>query len=46
MRYDVDADIYQGPLPLLVELAKLNLIDLFIVKLVDLTKQYLVQIKA
>jgi segregation and condensation protein A len=46
MRYEVNADVYEGPLPLLVELAKLNLIDLFIVKLVDLTKQYLVQIKA
>src|SRR3989344_191330 len=46
MRYDVNADVYEGPLPLLVELAKLNLIDLFIVKLVDLTKQYLLEIKA
>ena len=46
MRYDVNADVYEGPLPLLVELAKLNLIDLFIIKLVDLTKQYLLQIKA
>ena len=46
MRYEVDADIYEGPLPLLVELAKLNLIDLFIVKLVDLTGQYLRQVKA
>jgi segregation and condensation protein A len=46
MRYDVNADVYEGPLPLLVELAKLNLIDLFIIKLVGLTKQYLVQINA
>src|SRR3989338_7414913 len=46
MRYDVNADVYEGPLPLLVELAKLNLIDLFIVKLVDLTKPYLLAIKA
>jgi len=46
MKYEVNADVYEGPLPLLVELAKLNLIDLFIVKLVDLTKQYLLQIKA
>jgi len=46
MRYDVNADVYEGPLPLLVELAKLNLIDLFIVKLVDLTRHYLLQIKA
>ena len=46
MRYDVDADLYEGPLPLLVELAKLNLIDLFIIKLVDLTGQYLQRVKA
>ena len=46
MRYDIDADIYEGPLPLLVELAKLNLIDIFIIKLVDLTKQYLLRVKA
>ena len=46
MKYDVDADIYEGPLPLLVELAKLNLIDIFIIKLVDLTKQYLLRVKA
>jgi segregation and condensation protein A len=45
MRYDVNADIYEGPLPLLVELAKMGLIDVFIVKLVDLTGQYLAQIK-
>ncbi len=45
MRYDVSADIYEGPLPLLVELSKLNLIDLFLIKLVDLTKQYLEQVK-
>jgi segregation and condensation protein A len=37
MRYDVNADIYEGPLPLLVELAKLNLVDIFLVKLVGLT---------
>ncbi|MBI3996861.1 MAG: segregation/condensation protein A [Candidatus Omnitrophica bacterium] len=46
MRYDVDADIYQGPLPLLVELTKLNLIDVFLVKLVELTQEYLKQVKA
>ena len=45
MRYDVNADIYEGPLPLLVELTKMGLIDVFIVKLVDLTGQYLAQIK-
>ena len=46
MRYEVDADLYEGPLPLLVELAKLNLVDLFLVKLVDLTQAYLARIKA
>ena len=45
MRYEVNADIYEGPLPLLVELAKMGFIDVFIVKLVDLTGQYLAQIK-
>ena len=45
MRYVVDADIYEGPLPLLVELAKLNLLDVFLIKLVDLTKQYLLEVK-
>ena len=46
MRYEVDADIYEGPLPLLVELAKLNLVNVFLIKLVDLTQQYLRQVKA
>ena len=46
MRYEVDADIYEGPLPLLVELAKLNLIDVFLIKLVDLTQDYLARVKA
>ncbi|MBI3320866.1 MAG: segregation/condensation protein A [Candidatus Omnitrophica bacterium] len=45
MRYEVDADLYEGPLPLLVELAKLNLIDVFLIKLVELTSQYLHQVK-
>lgn len=45
MAYEVNADIYEGPLPLLVELTKLNLIDIFIIKLVGLTGQYLAQIK-
>ena len=44
MRYHVNADVYEGPLPLLVELARYNLIDIFIIKLVDLTQQYLVQV--
>lgn len=46
MQYEVDADIYEGPLPLLVELARLNLVDVFLVKLVDLTRQYLQAVKA
>jgi len=46
MKYEVNADIYEGPLPLLVELAKLNLVDIFIVKLVGLTGQYLSRVKA
>jgi len=39
-------DLYEGPLPLFVELAKLHLIDLFMIKLIDLTQPYLVQVKA
>jgi len=46
MTYEVDAGIYEGPLPLLVELARLNLIDIFLVKLVELTTQYLLTVKA
>jgi len=45
MAYEVNADIYEGPLPLLVELAKMNLVDIFIIKLIDLTGQYLAGIK-
>jgi len=45
MQYDVDADIYEGPLPLLIELAKLNLLDVFLIKLVDLTQEYLDHVK-
>ena len=45
MRYEVDADIYEGPLPLLVELARLNLIDIFLIKLVDLTNDYLLKVR-
>ena len=45
MTYDVDADLYEGPLPLLVELAQLQLIDVFLIKLVELTKGYLLQTK-
>jgi len=46
MTYQVDADLYEGSLSLLVELTKLGLIDVFLIKLVDLTKQYLLQVKA
>lgn len=45
MRYDVNAGIYEGPLHLLVELAKLNLLDLFLVKMQSLTQQYLEVVK-
>ena len=41
MQYEVKSDIYQGPLPLLVDLAKLGLVDVFLVQLVALTQQYL-----
>ncbi|MBI4343671.1 MAG: segregation/condensation protein A [Candidatus Omnitrophica bacterium] len=40
MRYDIDADIYEGPLSLLVELSRLNLVDIFLVKLQELTQSY------
>ncbi len=46
MRYEVDADLYEGPLPLLVELSRLRLIDVFLIQLVDLTQAYLGQLKA
>ena len=46
MRYDVEADLYEGPLPLLVELARLNLIDVFLVKLVGLTQAYRARVQA
>ena len=45
MRYDVQTDVYDGPLGLLVELAKLNLLDLFLIKLRELTAQYLAVVK-
>ena len=45
MRYDVDTDIYDGPLPLLVELTRLGLIDVFLIKLVELTKEYLLRVR-
>jgi segregation and condensation protein A len=46
MTYDVDADLYEGPLPLLVELAKFGLIDIFLIKLVGLTRTYLAEVRA
>lgn len=46
MKYEVETGVYEGPLPLLVELAKLGLIDIFIIKLVDLTGQYLAFLKS
>jgi len=45
MRYDVEADVYEGPLSLLVELSKLRLIDIFLIKLVDLTRRYALHVK-
>lgn len=45
MRYDVETDLYEGPLHLLVELAKINLVDIFLVKLVELTQSYLQEVK-
>lgn len=45
MAYDVETDLYEGPLPLLVELAKLNLVDVFLIKLVELTRQFLERVK-
>ncbi len=45
MTYAVDADIYEGPLPLLVELTKHGLLNVFLIKLVDLTHSYLVEVK-
>ncbi len=46
MRYQVDADLYEGPLHLLVELAKLNLVDVFLIKLVELTASFRQHVKA
>lgn len=43
--YNVTTDLFDGPLPLLVELAKLNLMDIFIMKLQGLTAQYLAEVK-
>ena len=40
MKYDVGTDLYEGPLYLLVELSRMNLIDIFLVKLQELTQSY------
>ena len=45
MRYEVNTDIYAGPLTLLVELAKHNLLSIFYVHLQELTAEYLKQVK-
>ncbi len=45
MRYEVNADLYDGPLSLLVELARLNVLDLFLIKLQALTAGYLSAVK-
>lgn len=45
MRYDVKTDLYDGPLSLLVELAKLSLLDIFVIQLRELTSHYLSLVK-
>ncbi|MBI2093364.1 MAG: segregation/condensation protein A, partial [Candidatus Omnitrophica bacterium] len=45
MRYEVETDLYDGPLWLLVELTRLNLIDIFLVQLAKLTGSYLQDLK-
>ena len=45
MRYDVTQDVFEGPLGLLVELAKHNLLDVFLIKLQELGAQYLRLVK-
>lgn len=45
MNYEATQDVFEGPLSLLVELAKLDLLDLFLIKLQDLTAQYLALVK-
>jgi segregation and condensation protein A len=41
MRYEVAHDVYEGPLALLVELVKLNLVDVFLLHVQSLTRDYL-----
>ena len=41
MKYDVSTELYEGPLHLLVELARHSLLDVFLIKLQALTAQYL-----
>ena len=45
MRYEVNADLYDGPLSLLVELAKFNALDLFLITIKALTASYLSAVK-
>ena len=45
MAFTVASDLFEGPLPLLVELAKLNLLDVFLFQLRELTTQYLEAVK-
>lgn len=45
MKYDVETTLYEGPLSLLVELAKLRLLDVFLLQLRSLTQHYLVMVK-
>ncbi len=46
MTYDVSTELYEGPLHLLIELAKFNLLDVFLIKLQSLTAHYKQEIKA
>ena len=45
MSYEITQDVFEGPLSLLVELAKLDLLDVFLIKLQDLTAHYLTVVK-
>ena len=45
MRYEVNADLYDGPLSLLVELAKFNALDLLLITIKALTASYLSAVK-
>ena len=46
MAYTASTDLFEGSLSLLVELTKLNLLDVFLIKLQQLTAQYKDDVKA